>query len=786
MILLLLLCLSIVGVASQCTSALRTQCLAQRCCGTENVLCGFIPDPGCNPRCQRKRNELMLALADLLGPFDEETLLTSNISLPSHAAPHLHDALATQRKRQNIGECYCRNSPVACVIGAWGEWSTCSAPCGSGTRSRSRPYTPATCGGACADARASESETCNPQCCPQDCQIGAWSAWSSCSPACGAGSQQRTRAIVAAQCGGACSESSTSENQPCNNGCCAVACQVTEWSAWSACPVTCGGGTHSRSRSVQTAAVCGGAACPSPLSEQQACGTACCPADCVQTAWSSWSACSATCGAGTQTRTRSTRTPASCGGTCNDLTSEARDCLNAPCAPPGLPCADYRACQDCTDRGKTSPRACVYCSQQGASGGVCQSMHTVEGDSSSGVRACPSAGSRATTIGECPASPTAAPTEDTTTGATSTPAPAVMVTLASALGMAAHSTAATANATLSGGVRLHVRVAGEQGALVRSLGDSIGAYSPSRDGADPAAAVGGMLRAGLSLVLTADRPIVLTKLVLDSWDASDSASLVLDDDQGATRRKRAPSTVTIRDAESSFNSEMSRAATKFVLTANGETSEFSLKSIDFVPATATPAWTGASTDTLVDAAMLSSVGSPDPAALDTTAIALIAVGGAVLLIVAIVVVVCIVRRRGNKKSSATSSSSSSTPAGDEASGVPLQTVLVGNYGAASLPTTATMDTFATEASKSAESTEFYRQLDLSQPAPVYQSAPVRKGVAQPYVAASVAASETSGLYHPMTMEQSTQDLYQPLRVGAMAEAGDEAYVPVPPTAIRPH
>jgi hypothetical protein len=760
--------------ASQCTSSIRASCLAQRCCGSENVTCGFIPEPTCNPRCLKKRSELMLALTDLLGAFDEATLFASEMPLPPHAAPHLHDALAEERKRQNIGECYCRSQPVACVVGTWGSWSACSLPCGSGTRSRSRTYAPATCGGACADARASESEACNTQCCAQDCQIGAWSGWSPCAPACGGGgSQQRTRAIAPAQCGGACTASVTSESQSCDNGCCAVACQLTEWSSWSACPVSCGGGTQARSRAVRTAAACGGAPCSTTLSEQQPCGTACCPADCVQSAWSSWSECSVSCGAGTQTRSRTTRTPASCGGMCSDATTESRDCLNAPCAPPGLPCADYRQCQDCTDRGKTSPRACVYCSQ-GAASGVCQSMHNTEGDASSGVRACPSsfAGARATAIGECPTAPTDAPAT-----VSATPVPATTVTLASALGMAAHATAALANATLNGGVQLRVRAAGEQGALVRSLGDSIGAYSPSRDGADPAAAVGGMLRSGLSLVLVADRPIVLTKLVLGSWDANDSATLALDD---AAERKRAPSMVAIRDAESSFDSGALRAATKFVLQADGETSAFSLKSLDFVPADApAPATTGADVaETRDDAASSLPIGAPDAGALDTTTIALIAAGAAACLLVTIVVIVCVVRRRGSK---AKGTDGSSTAADGESSGVQLQTVLVGDYRQlSSLPTT--MDTLASDATKSSETGEFYRQLDLTQPEQQqqYRAAPVRSGVAQPYVS----ASEVSGVYHPMTMAQpltstSTQDLYRPLNVEPA-----EAYVPVPPDALN--
>lgn len=767
-------------VAAQCSSPSRAACMAQRCCGAENVVCQFVPDPSCNPRCLKRS----LELRELIGEFDEGALLDSNASMPIDTPAHIHAALAAardERKRQ-LGECICRANPVACSVGQWGGWSACTAPCGSGTQSRSRAYTPATCGGACADPRGTESQSCNTMCCPQDCSIGAWSSWSACAPACGGGgSQTRSRSIAAAQCGGVCASSVTMETQPCDNGCCAVACQLSDWTSWGGCSATCGGGSQSRSRTVQTAAACGGAACAGALTDQQSCGTACCPVDCVLTMWSSWSACSVTCGAGTQSRTRTTQTAASCGGTCSDGVSESRDCLNAPCTPPGLPCADYRVCQDCTDRGKTSPRACVYCAGADGTAGVCQNQHVTEGEQSSGQRACPSsfASVRATTIGECPAAPTVAADTTASPDASATAASVVTVELASALGMAMHATEAMANATLPGGIRLQVHVSGEQGALVRSLGPTggIGAYSPTRDGADPALSIAGQLRSGLSMVLSTNRPVVLSRLVLGSWDASDAAQLVLD---GGSARTRAAKTLTILDAESSFDSETASGVSEFVVVANGMTSEFSIKSFSFT-AVMPPAQTGDATasSTLND---LPFGTPPDSAAMDTTTIALIAAGAAVCVVVTVVVIVCVVRRK--KKQSQTQMSPSKTSATSESGDVQLgevQTVLLGNYGKMSLPSTGTFDTFGTAASdlnKASESGELYRNLDLTSP---QYRAP--SGIAQAYV-----PSEASGLYQPLTMASTTspnanaQEAYRPLNVGA-ANEDDGTYVPVPPKSI---
>ena len=55
---------------------------------------------------------------------------------------------------------------VDCVWGEYGEWSTCSATCGGGSRTRTRPEaTPASNGGAPCTASATETGTCNPNAC---------------------------------------------------------------------------------------------------------------------------------------------------------------------------------------------------------------------------------------------------------------------------------------------------------------------------------------------------------------------------------------------------------------------------------------------------------------------------------------------------------------------------------------------------------------------------------------------------------------------------------------------
>lgn len=96
-----------------------------------------------------------------------------------------------------------------------------------------------------------------------------------------------------------------SETQSCNTAACPVNCAWTTWSAWGTCSASCGGGTQTRTRSQDPPASGGGADCVGASSESQACNTDGCPVDCVWGEWSSWGACSVECDGGTQISTRS-------------------------------------------------------------------------------------------------------------------------------------------------------------------------------------------------------------------------------------------------------------------------------------------------------------------------------------------------------------------------------------------------------------------------------------------------------------------------------------------------
>ncbi len=97
----------------------------------------------------------------------------------------------------------------------------------------------------------------------------------------------------------------------------------------STCSASCGDGIQTQSWNTTAAASGGGTACPTDT-QTYACNAKPCPVNCNQTAFSG-GICSATCGAGTITQTRTTTTPASNGGTACGPTTQTIAC-RVPCS----------------------------------------------------------------------------------------------------------------------------------------------------------------------------------------------------------------------------------------------------------------------------------------------------------------------------------------------------------------------------------------------------------------------------------------------------------------------
>ena len=217
------------------------------------------------------------------------------------------------------------NLPINCVtngvtIGA------CSKTCGGGTQ----PVTPnittaAAYGGT--PCPAPTTRACNTQPCPVNCQVGSWST-STCSKPCGGGTQTVTPNIsVASQYGGTACPSAYTQN--CNTQSCSIDC-ITNGVTLGQCSKTCGGGTQTVTPNITKTPAFGGTACPPQRT--QACNTQPCPVNCQVSSWST-SACSKTCGGGTQTVTPNITTQAAHGGTaCPPQKTQA--CNTQPCINP--------------------------------------------------------------------------------------------------------------------------------------------------------------------------------------------------------------------------------------------------------------------------------------------------------------------------------------------------------------------------------------------------------------------------------------------------------------------
>lgn len=117
----------------------------------------------------------------------------------------------------------------------------------------------------------------------------------------------------------------------------------SNWGPWGACSATCGGGTQKRSRSCDSPPPAnGGTVCSGPSEESQVCNTQGCP---TPGQWSGWGACSKTCDSGTRIRNCDSPPPTNNGAECTRLDgslttssnrSETQACNTQACITPWI------------------------------------------------------------------------------------------------------------------------------------------------------------------------------------------------------------------------------------------------------------------------------------------------------------------------------------------------------------------------------------------------------------------------------------------------------------------
>jgi len=226
------------------------------------------------------------------------------------------------------------DAKVDCAWGMWSAWSYCSETCDGGVHTRVRSAAwDARNGGAPCEGLNKEFKKCNEQPCPVNCHFGFWSEWTDCSQTCGGGEQIKKRVWApAAAHGGLPCEGERVENRKCYDEQCPQDCLLDDWTDWTECPATCGGAFHTRERPIIDPPLFGGKTCETNLAHTEACGEVNCPIHCNWELWTSWSACSTTCGAGHQLRTRAENQKALHGGSaCPGEGNETKDCFENFC-----------------------------------------------------------------------------------------------------------------------------------------------------------------------------------------------------------------------------------------------------------------------------------------------------------------------------------------------------------------------------------------------------------------------------------------------------------------------
>nr|XP_022294190.1 A disintegrin and metalloproteinase with thrombospondin motifs adt-1-like [Crassostrea virginica] len=299
---------------------------------------------------------------------------------------HIRSRTCTQPKPTGGGQTCVGNdhvsqscSQTACPTdGDWSQWTgwnSCSVTCGAGQESRTRSCThPApSAGGKSCSGDPKETQACilhpcsrscadvSDQCallkdvfcapgnvdgqnvCPQTCGVcpvdgawGAWMGWSVCTVSCGGGTRVRFRNCdnpAPAHSGLTCS-GSAQEAADCNAQQCRVDGSWTPWGAWTTCSITCDQGMHVRFRSCSNPSpASGGSDCIGQSHSVESCTLTSCPVNGGWSSWTDWSACSATCSVGIETRSRNCSNPMPLygGKPCDGNITETRACNQSLC-----------------------------------------------------------------------------------------------------------------------------------------------------------------------------------------------------------------------------------------------------------------------------------------------------------------------------------------------------------------------------------------------------------------------------------------------------------------------
>ena len=210
-----------------------------------------------------------------------------------------------------------------CAVSDWGMWSDCSCSC-DGVRERNRFIAIfAKNGGAPCHEDLRQMEACNPTVdeeepadCPGkrvlepvDCVLAEWTEWTYCSVSCGGGQHSRHRSILHKPAGGGeTCRGALEVTEPCYMPQCSghdyVDCQLGSWTDWSDCSGC--RGQKRRHRSIMKLPDALGRQCAAArLKETTACSILGCHQTTSYCTWSQWTGATSCFGYGSSTAMRS-------------------------------------------------------------------------------------------------------------------------------------------------------------------------------------------------------------------------------------------------------------------------------------------------------------------------------------------------------------------------------------------------------------------------------------------------------------------------------------------------
>ncbi|CAH3032611.1 unnamed protein product, partial [Porites lobata] len=272
-------------------------------------------------------------------------------SAPTLTSPAINDQARSLRVETGIDGGY----------SGWSSWSKCSASCGGGVSWSHRTCTSPRPSG---DGKTCKEQSLGPdkkskECNTQKCGIGegysGWSSWSKCSASCGGGVSWSHRTCTSPRPSGdgkTCKEQSLGpdkKSKECNTQKCGVDGGYSEWSSWSKCSATCGGGVSWSHRTCTKPSPSGdGKTCKEqnlgPDKKSKECNTQKCGIDGNWSPWSSPGPCDKTCGGGMQVRKRTCTNPPPSGDgkKCGGPSTKTESCNTQECPPPPpRPCREH-------------------------------------------------------------------------------------------------------------------------------------------------------------------------------------------------------------------------------------------------------------------------------------------------------------------------------------------------------------------------------------------------------------------------------------------------------------